>query len=216
MQPGEIVALIGPNGAGKSTVLKSIFSLADIDSGKIIFKDINITKLKTYELIKLGISFVPQGRQIFSNMSVIENLFMGAFIIKDKEVVQRNIDNIFKKFPILKRKQADYASTLSGGQQQILTIARALIQNLQLLLMDEPSLGLSPKAMQEIFDEIVAIKNEGIAVLLVEQNAYQAVSIADRIYILEGGKIILSGNKNILQDVRVRKIYLGGAIEKLR
>jgi len=219
---GEIVVLIGPNGAGKSTVLKSIFSLADIYSGKIIYsaqdgsasggKDLDITSLKTHELISLGISYVPQGRQIFSNMTVLENLQMGAFTIKDQDIVKRSIENIFQKFTILKEKQNALASNLSGGQQQLLSIARALIQNPQILLLDEPSLGLDPKTMKEIFEKIVEIKNEGISILMVEQNAKQAVEIADKTYVLENGKIALEGNKNILKNKRIRDIYFGGDV----
>jgi len=212
INPGEIVSIIGPNGAGKTTVLKSIFSLAKIVGGKIVFKDKDITNLKTHELIELGISYVPQGRQVFSNMTVLENLYMGAYIFTDKEVIQRNIDTIFKKFPILKEKQNDTASTLSGGQQQILAIARSLIQNPQLLLMDEPSLGLSPRVMREVFEIITKIKEEGVAVLLVEQNAHQAVNIADRTYILDNGVVALSGGQDILQNKRVKDVYFGGRV----
>jgi len=209
---GEIVALIGPNGAGKSTILKSIFSLADIYDGKIIFKDKDITSLKTHELIELGVSFVPQGRQVFTNMTVLENLQMGAYVINDQEVIDRNINDIFQKFPILKEKHGELAGNLSGGQQQLLAIARALIQNPQLLLLDEPSLGLSPKIMKEIFEKIIEIKNEGVAILIVEQNAKQAVNIADKIYILENGKIALEGGKEILTNEKIKDIYFGGDI----
>jgi len=212
IKPGEIVAIIGPNGAGKTTVLKSIFSLAKVIGGKIVFKDKDITSLKTHELIELGISYVPQGRQVFSNMTVLENLYMGAYIFTDKEVIQRNIDTIFKKFPILEDKQNDVASTLSGGQQQILAIARSLIQNPQLLLMDEPSLGLSPRVMREVFEIITKIKEDGVAVLLVEQNAHQAVNIADRTYILDNGVVALSGGQDILQNKRVKDVYFGGRV----
>jgi branched-chain amino acid transport system ATP-binding protein len=209
---GEIVALIGPNGAGKSTVLKSIFNLTDVYDGKIFFKDKDITGLKTYELIKLGIGFVPQGRQIFTNMTVLENLQMGAYMINDKEIVKRNVNDIFQKFPFLKEKQSELARNLSGGQQQLLAIARTLIQNPQLLLLDEPSFGLSPKTMKEIFEKIVEIKNEGVAILIVEQNAKQAVNIADRTYILENGKIAMDGGKEILENEKIRDIYFGGDI----
>lgn len=207
---GEIVVMIGPNGAGKSTVLKSIFSLADVYNGKIIFKDKDITKLKTFELIELGVSYVPQGRQLFQNMTVLENLQMGAFIIEDQEVIKKGIEDVFKKFPILKEKQNQISATLSGGQQQMLAIARALIQNPQILLLDEPSLGLAPKMMQEIFDKIIEIKNEGVAILMVEQNARQAMSIADRTYVLEGGKIGLHGGKEIIDNLKIKDIYFGG------
>ncbi len=209
---GEIVALIGPNGAGKSTVLKSIFSLADIFEGKIFFKDKDITKLKTHELIELGISFVPQGRQVFASMTVLENLQMGTFVITDQKVAEININDVFKKFPILKSKQGELAGNLSGGQQQLLAIARALIQNPQLLLMDEPSLGLDPKTMKEIFAKIEEIRNEGIAILMVEQNAKQAIEIADRTYVLESGEVALEGGKEILENTKIKDIYFGGDI----
>lgn len=212
VKAGEIVALIGPNGAGKSTILKSIFSLANIFDGKIFFKDKDITNLKTYELIEMGVSFVPQGRQIFPSMTVLENLRMGAFIIKNRNVVEKNVNDIFQKFSIFKEKQNELAGNLSGGQQQLLAIARALMQKPQILLLDEPSLGLAPKVAKEIFEEIVKIKNEGIAVLIVEQNAKQAVSIADRTYILENGKIVMQGNKDILKNEKIRDIYFGGDV----
>jgi len=207
---GEIVALIGPNGAGKSTVLKSIFGLTEISAGWIIFKDKDITRLKTYELIKTGISFVPQGRLVFASMTVLENLQMGAYMINDREVVKRGIADIFKKFPILEEKKKQRAGNLSGGQQQMLAIARALIQNPQMLLLDEPSLGLSPKAMKEIFNKIIEIKNEGVAILIVEQNARQAVSIADRTYVLENGLVAFTGGKDILQNEKIKNVYFGG------
>lgn len=209
---GEIVVLVGPNGAGKSTVLKSIFSLANINDGKIIFKDIDITNLKTHELIALGIGYVPQGRQVFSSMTVLENLQMGAFTMDDQDIIQRSIENIFKKYPILQTKKNEIASNLSGGQQQLLAIARALIQNPQFLLLDEPSLGLDPKTMKEIFEKIVEIKNEGISILMVEQNAKQAIEIADKTYILENGKIALEGGKEILKNEKIRDIYFGGDV----
>ena len=207
---GEIVALIGPNGAGKSTVLKSIFGLTEISAGQIIFKDKDIPRLKTYELIKTGISFVPQGRLVFASMTVMENLQMGAYVIDDREIVKRGIAEIFKKFPILEEKKKQRAGNLSGGQQQMLAIARALIQNPQMLLLDEPSLGLSPKAMKEIFNKIIEIKNEGVAILIVEQNARQAVSIADRTYVLENGQVAFTGGKDILNNEKIKNVYFGG------
>jgi len=210
VKPAEIVALIGPNGAGKSTLLKSIFNLCDIYSGKIIFKDKDITKLSTHYLIKEGISYVPQGRQVFSNLTVKENLEMGAFVIEDHELLKRNIADVFEKFPFLKTKQNDYAFTLSGGQQQMLAIARALIQDPELLLLDEPSLGLAPKMMKEVFEKIVEINKEGISIIIVEQNAKQAINIAHRTYVLESGQVALSGDKEILKDERIKNIYFGG------
>jgi len=212
INPSEVIALIGPNGAGKSTILKSVFGLADIYSGEIIFKNKNITKFKTHELIELGIGFVPQGRQIFPSMTVLENLQMGAFIIKSRDVVEKNVSDIFQKFPVFKEKQHELAGNLSGGQQQLLAIARALIKKPQILLLDEPSLGLAPKVTKEIFEKIVEIKNEGVAVLIVEQNAKQAVGIADRTYILENGKMVMQGNKDILKNEKIRDIYFGGDV----
>lgn len=206
---GEVVAVIGPNGAGKSTALKSVFGQADIYGGEIVFEGKNITKLKTFELIKLGISYVPQGRQVFRDMTVLENLELGGFAFVDKKSIKKNIADVLKKFPVLKEKENERASSLSGGQQQILAIARALIQNPRLLLLDEPSLGLSPRAMREIFEKITEIRNEGVAVMIVEQNARQAANIADRIYIFENGAVALEGGQKILGDERVRGIYFG-------
>ena len=206
----EIVSIIGPNGSGKSTLLKSIFNLCDIYSGKIMFKDKDITKLPTFELISEGISYVPQGRQVFSDLTVKENLEMGAFVFKDKELVSRNIKDVYNKFPFLKVKSNEYAFTLSGGQQQMLAIARALIQDPELLLLDEPSLGLAPKTTNEVFEKIVQINKEGVGIIIVEQNAKKAVSISDKTFVLENGKIALSGGKEILKDKRVKNVYLGG------
>lgn len=210
VKPAEIVAIIGPNGAGKSTLLKSIFSQCEVYSGKILFKDKELTRLPTHEMISEGISYVPQGRPIFSDLTVKENLEMGAFILQDKEVVKRNLKDVLEKFPFLKKKENDYAFTLSGGQQQMLAIARALMQNPEVLLLDEPSLGLAPKTMQEVFEKIVEINKEGIALIIVEQNAKQAVKIAHTTYVLEDGKIALKGGKEILKDKRIKNIYFGG------
>jgi branched-chain amino acid transport system ATP-binding protein len=208
--PDEIIALIGPNGAGKSTVLKSVFGLTTIYKGKIIYRDKDITKFKTSELVSLGISYVPQGRQVFSSLTVKENLEMGAFITNDKALIEKKMKEVFEKFPVLKEKMNDYAFSLSGGQQQMLAMGRALMQDPQLLLLDEPSLGLSPKMMKEIFDKIIEINKEGTAILIVEQNAKKAMSIAHRTYVLEDGKVALTGGKDIVKNPKIRKIYLGG------
>lgn len=211
VKPKQIVVLIGPNGAGKSTLLKSIFNLIDIYNGKIIFKNKDITKIPTHELIELGISYVPQGRQVFSTLTVKENLEMGAFLTKEKDLIEKRLNEVIEKhFPDLKRKINDYAFSLSGGQQQMLAIGRALMQDPQLLLLDEPSLGLAPKVMKKLFRKIVEINEEGVTIMIVEQNAKQATRIADRIFVLEDGKIALSGDKNILKDKRIEHIYLGG------
>jgi len=210
VKPGEIVAIIGPNGSGKSTLLKSIFNLCEIYSGKIIFKDKDITKLPTHELIYEGISYVPQNKQVFPNLKVMENLEMGAFIMENHELFKRNLSYVFSKFPFLKERQNDYAYRLSGGQQRLLAIARALIYDPELLLLDEPSLGLSPKALSEVFEKLKEINEEGVSIIIVEQNARQAVNIAHRVYVLEDGRIALEGSKDILEEERLKEIYLGG------
>jgi len=210
IKPAEIVAIIGPNGSGKSTLLKSIFNLCEIYSGAIIFKDKDITKLPTHYLIQEGISYIPQGRQIFPNLTVKENLEMGCFIMDDHEIFKRNVSDVFSKFPVLKERQNDLALHLSGGEQQMLAIARALVQDPELLLLDEPSLGLAPKIMKEIFEKIVEINKEGVSIIIVEQNAKQAVEIAHRTYVLENGSIVLEGGKEILKDERIKNIYFGG------
>ncbi|MDP3052098.1 MAG: ABC transporter ATP-binding protein [bacterium] len=207
---GEIVAIIGPNGSGKSTLLKSVFNLCQIYSGKIIFKDKDITKLPTHQLISLGISYVPQGKQIFANLTVRENLEMGAFIIKDKELIKRNLEDVYSKFPFLKERNNQLAQNLSGGEQQMLAIGRALIQDPEVILLDEPSLGLAPKVMEEIFKKIMEINREGISVIIVEQNAKQAINIANKTYVLENGEIAIEGGKEILVNPKIKNIYLGG------
>jgi len=210
IKPAEIVAIIGPNGSGKSTLLKSIFNLAEIYSGKIIFKDKDITKLPTHYLIQEGICYVPQGRQVFSTLTVRENLEMGCFILEDHELFKRNLADVYNKFPVLKKRENDLALNLSGGEQQMLAIARALIQDPELLLLDEPSLGLAPKVRKEIFQKIAEINKEGVSIIIVEQNAKQAVEIAHRTYVLESGRIVLEGEKEILKDERIKSIYFGG------
>jgi len=212
VKPAEIVAIIGPNGAGKSTVLKSIFNLCEIYSGKILFNGKNITKLGTHYLIHEGISYVPQGRQIFSDLTVRENLEVGAFIIENRELLKRKLSNVFARFPFLEEKQNEYAFTLSGGQQQMLAIGRALVQDPELLLLDEPSLGLAPKIMKEVFDKILEINKEGKAIIIVEQNAKQAIDIASRTYILENGEVALEGNKKDLTYEKIYRTYFGGDI----
>ena len=210
IKPNEIVALIGPNGAGKSTIIKSIFDIADVTKGKIIFKGKDITKLKTHELIEVGISFVTQGKINFSNLTVKENLEIGANMIKDKEVIEKNLKAVYEKFPVLKEKRHDLAFTLSGGQQQMLALGRALMQTPTLLLLDEPSLGLSPKLQKETFKMIKKLKDDGISLLIVEQNAKKAIEIADRTYLLEDGNIVLKGDKKILRHEKIKNVYLGG------
>src|SRR3989344_1154099 len=200
VKPVEIVALIGPNGAGKSTVIKSVFNIADKISGKIFFKGKDITNLRTHELIEVGISYVNQGRINFTNLTVRENLEVGAELIKDRDVVKRNMDRVFNKFPILRERQSQLAYGLSGGQQQMLALGRALMQDPSLLMLDEPSLGLSPKLQKEVFETIKKLRNDGIAILIVEQNAKKAIEIADKTYLLENGEVVLKGGREILKN----------------
>ena len=220
----EIVAVIGPNGSGKSTLLKSIFNLCEIYSGSIKFSasggnDNELIGLPTYKLINLGIGYAPQGRQIFGNLTVRENLEVGMFFTKiqkaQKTLKKNNIKNlietkIYNFFPFLKNKEKELAQNLSGGQQQMLALARALIIKPKLLLLDEPSLGLSPKITKDVFEKIKEINSSGVGIVIVEQNAKLAVEIADRTYVLEDGQIALSGGKEILSDEKIKDIYFGG------
>jgi len=204
----EIVAVIGPNGSGKSTLLKSIFNLCEIYSGSVKFYEKELVGLPTFKLISLGVSYVPQGRQIFNNLTVRENLEVLSFAQKNISVKQ--IDEVYNFFPFLRNKENDLAQNLSGGQQQMLALARALIIKPKLLLLDEPSLGLSPKTTKEVFGRIKEINLSGVAVIIVEQNAKQAVQIASRTYVLEDGHIVLTGGREILEDKRIKNIYFGG------
>jgi branched-chain amino acid transport system ATP-binding protein len=210
VSPGEMVALIGPNGAGKSTVLKSVFGLTNIVSGEIIFKDEKITGMPTHELLGIGVSYVPQGKINFSNLTAMENLRLGADGLAGKEALQAALKRVFTKFPALLEKKDQLAYALSGGQQQMLAIARALMKNPSLMLFDEPSLGLSPKLVHETFSIIGSLRSEGICIIIVEQNAKKAIEMADRTYLLEDGKVALEGGKEILKNPKIKKVYLGG------
>jgi ABC-type branched-subunit amino acid transport system ATPase component len=208
---GEIVAIIGPNGSGKSTTLKSVAGFIQKRRGKIFFRDRLISRKKPHEITKLGISFVPQGRRVFPRMTVEENLEMGGFIL-DNDVMKSRLRDVYKFLPQLKEFRTKKATFLSGGQQQLLSIGRALMLHPKLLLLDEPSLGLSPKVMSELFRKIIEINKHGTTILIVEQNAKAALQLADRAYVLELGKNRLEGKgKELLKDKRVSKLYLGGA-----
>ncbi|MFA5745533.1 MAG: ABC transporter ATP-binding protein [archaeon] len=209
---GKVVSIIGPNGAGKSTLLKSIFNQCDIYSGDIIYNGNKITKTKTHKLINLGINYCPQGKRIFNDLTVYENLEIGLFSSKLKEKEKKQlIQEMLMRFPMLKEKENDSAYTLSGGQQQILAIARALLVKPEVLLLDEPSIGLDPKTMKEIFGIVKEInKKDKTTILIVEQNAKQAAEISDKIYIFEDGKVALEGTKEILNDTKIKNIYFGG------
>jgi len=211
VKEGEVVALIGANGAGKTTTLRSIFRLTPIVKGDIYFYEINLTKLPSYKIASLGIAYVPEGRRVFPNMTVKENLEMGAYLVKDKKVIEKNLEFVYNLFPRLKERQKQLAGTLSGGEQQMLAIGRALMSNARLLLLDEPSMGLAPLLVQEIFSVLKKINEEKITLLLVEQNANMAFSIAHRVYVMETGKIVLSGpTEEIANNEAVKKAYLGG------
>ena len=210
---GSIVSLIGANGAGKSTTMRSIMGLVKPTEGRITFEGKDITSMKTHDIVKSGISLVPEGRQILQDMSVYENLEMGAYIRKDAEI-NDDIKKVFKRFPILDERSYQLGGTLSGGQQQMLAIGRALMARPKLLLLDEPSMGLAPLVVNEIFEVIKEISAEGTTVLLVEQNVRQALKIADYAYVLETGKIVLSGPaEEIRHDPRVMEAYLGCKVE---
>ena len=207
----EIVALIGPNGAGKSTVIRSVFNIANVTKGDINFNGKNIRKLKTHELIKKGISYVNQGRIIFDTLTVRENLEIGGDLIKDKKEKEKRLNEVYKKFPVLKERENKLAYGLSGGERQMLAIGRTLMQNPLLLMLDEPSLGLGPKLQKEILNIIKKLRDDGLAILIVEQNAKKAIEISDRTYLLEDGKIALEGSGNfILKHSKIKQVYLGG------
>lgn len=211
VKKGEVVTLIGANGAGKTTILKTVSKLMDPSAGTITFDGKPLSKLAPHEMVYAGMAHVPEGRRVFSKMSVEENLQMGAFIRKDKENIKKDLEMVFKYFPRLKERMSQAAGTLSGGEQQMLAIGRALMSRPKLLLMDEPSMGLAPLLVQEIFNIVETIKETGTTILLVEQNANQALQVADRAYVLETGKIIQSGSaKELLADDSIRKAYLGG------
>lgn len=206
----EIVALIGANGAGKSTTLKTISGLVKARSGEIYFDNKNITNLAGHKIAELGIAHVPEGRKPFANLSVYENLRMGAYLIKDKKTIQETMDRIFKSFPRLKERITQSAGTLSGGELQMLAIARALMSKPRLLLLDEPSMGLSPILVNEIFKIIKEINEQGTSILLVEQNAHKALSICNYAYVLETGRITLEGRgRNLHEHPTVKEAYLG-------
>jgi branched-chain amino acid transport system ATP-binding protein len=207
---GEVVALIGANGAGKTTLLRSISALKRIDSGEILFDGQRIDQLPGHELVKKGIGHVPEGRIVFGPMTVTDNLRMGAYLRKNKEEVRRDIERMYEHFPILKERGRQLAESLSGGEQQMLAVARALMSNPKLLLMDEPSMGLSPVMVEMVGQIIVDIRKAGLSVLLVEQNATMALALSDRAYVLETGSIVLEGPaSDVAGNDIVKKAYLG-------
>ncbi|WP_170384336.1 ABC transporter ATP-binding protein [Ruegeria atlantica] len=214
LEQGETVALIGANGAGKSSILRAITGLAKIKSGSVAFEGEQIAGANPAEIVSKGIAMVPEGRRVFPYMSVKDNLLMGAFTRSDKADVQRTLDSVLERFPRLKERYSQSAGTLSGGEQQMMVIGRALMAKPRLLLLDEPSLGIAPKLVQDIARSIVAInRDEGVSVLLVEQNSRMALSISHRAYALTTGNVVISGNsKELLTDPRIKAAYLGGEV----
>jgi branched-chain amino acid transport system ATP-binding protein len=212
VKAGSIVTLIGANGAGKSTTLRAISGLVKPRGGEILFNGKNISGLPAHEIVKLGLSHVPEGRMVFANLTVHENLMMGAYLQRDKSGIQQELELVFKTFPRLKEREKQIAGTLSGGEQQMLAIGRALMSKPKFLMMDEPSLGIAPLLVKTIFEKIVEInRTHGITILLVEQNANLALEISHYGYVLETGKIILQNESAALrQDPKVRSAYLGG------
>ena len=207
---GEVIALIGANGAGKTTTLHTITGLLAPKSGSVLFEGKDITKVPAHKIVSMGMAHVPEGRRVFAELSVYENLKMGAYTRKDKKEIEESLANVYKRFPRLEERKNQMAGTLSGGEQQMLAMGRALMSKPKIILMDEPSMGLSPIFVNEIFDIIRAVSESGTTVLLVEQNAKKALSIADRAYVLETGKIVLEGKaSDLLNNDSIKKAYLG-------
>ena len=210
VEKGEIIALIGANGAGKTTILHTITGLVAAKHGSILFDGKELTKTPAHKIVSMGMAHVPEGRRVFAQLSVYENLMLGAYTRRDRSEIADSLANVFKRFPRLEERRNQSAGTLSGGEQQMLAMGRALMSKPSILLLDEPSMGLSPLYVNEIFDIIEEINKSGTTVLLVEQNAKKALSIANRAYVLETGKIVLSGDaKQLMNDDSVKKAYLG-------
>lgn len=210
VKKGEIVTLIGANGAGKSTILKTISGIVKPQSGSIEYQNESLIGKKAPQIVAAGISQVPEGRHVFPAMTVMENLQLGSYLQKNRDQIDQHLQEIFEMFPILKERQHQDAATLSGGEQQMLVMARAMMANPELLLLDEPSMGLAPIYIQKVFDIIQKINAQGTTILLIEQNAHQALSIADRGYVIASGEIQLSGSgQTLLNDPKVKRAYLG-------
>ena len=207
---GEVIALIGANGAGKTTTLHTITGLLSPKKGSVLFEGQDITKVPAHKIVSLGMAHVPEGRRVFAELSVYQNLKMGAYTRKDKDEIAKTLEMVYKRFPRLEERKNQLAGTLSGGEQQMLAMGRALMSHPKIIVMDEPSMGLSPILVNEIFDIIKEVSASGTTVLLVEQNAKKALSIADRAYVLETGKIVLEGDaKELMNDDSIKKAYLG-------
>ena len=210
VEEGEIVALIGANGAGKTTTLQTISGILQAKSGSVNFQGKEITSVSGNQIVKLGMSHVPEGRRMFSNLTVYENLMMGAYTRKDKKQIAETLEKVYERFPRLQERTRQLAGTLSGGEQQMLAMGRALMAQPRIILMDEPSMGLSPLFVNEIFNIITEVNKQGVTILLVEQNAKKALSIANRTYVLETGRIVNEGDAHaLLDDESIKKAYLG-------
>ena len=210
VEEGEVIALIGANGAGKTTTLQTITGMLNAQAGSIQFEGTELTKIPGHKIVSMGMAHVPEGRRVFAQLSVLENLKLGAYTRKDKTEIEESLKRVYKSFPRLEERKNQLAGTLSGGEQQMLAMGRALMSKPRIVLMDEPSMGLSPIFVEEIFNIIKEISAEGTTVLLVEQNAKKALSTADRAYVLETGKIVLEGDaKDLLNDESIKKAYLG-------
>ena len=207
---GEVIALIGANGAGKTTTLHTVTGLLSPKAGRVMFEGRDITKVPAHKIVSMGMAHVPEGRRVFAELSVYENLKMGAYTRKNKSEIEESLKNVYKRFPRLEERKNQMAGTLSGGEQQMLAMGRALMSRPKIILMDEPSMGLSPIMVNEIFDIIRSVSESGTTVLLVEQNAKKALAIADRAYVLETGKIVLEGKaSDLLENDSIKKAYLG-------
>lgn len=206
----EIVSIIGPNGAGKTTLVRTIMGLIKPSAGSIKFKGENIEKAETYDIVKKGLTMIPEGREIFPRMTVEENLLLGAYTVKDKVKIKETKEKVYKIFPVIKKKEKALAQTLSGGEQQMLVICRSLMSNPELLILDEPSLGLAPIIVEKVLDTVRVINEEGVTVLLVEQNIHDSLNVANRGYVIEQGKIVLEGNsRELLSNRHIKEVYLG-------
>ena len=207
---GEVIALIGANGAGKTTTLQTLTGILSPKSGSIVFEGKDLTRTPAHKIVEMGMAHVPEGRRVFADMSVYENLLLGAYTRKDKAEIAESLAGVYKRFPRLEERKGQRAGTLSGGEQQMLAMGRALMSQPKIILMDEPSMGLSPLLVKEIFSIIREVNKKGITILLVEQNAKMALSVSNRAYVMETGKITIEGNaKDLLRDDRVKKAYLG-------
>ncbi len=206
----EIVSIIGPNGAGKTTLVRTIIGQLPAKTGTIRFKDENIEKLAPYEIAKKGVALIPEGREIFPRLTVEENLRLGAYVVKDKVKVNASKERVYELFPVLRKKAKTLAQTLSGGEQQMLVICRSLMMNPELLILDEPSLGLAPIIVEKVLDTLGRINEDGVTVLLVEQNIRDSLNLAKRAYVLEEGKIIIEGeSRELLSNEHIKEVYLG-------